>query len=82
MSLTSTDLADIRSILKEELEPIRGDLEALTNDVKEIYKMISTLQQSVITDKAFEKLSLEQKILTLNAELISAAKQAGIELPR
>lgn len=86
MSLTATDLAEIRSILKEELrvelEPLRGELEALRNDIKEIYSMISDLQHTTITDRGFKKLSLEQKILTLNAELISAAKQAGIELPR
>lgn len=32
--------------------------------------------------KDFKKLELEKKLLTLNAELISAARQAGITLPR
>lgn len=82
MSLTSTDLADIRTIIKDELKPVRDELEALRNDIQEIYDMISDLRNPSITDKDFKKLSLEKKILTLNAELISAAKQAGIELPR
>jgi hypothetical protein len=47
MSLSSTDLSEIRSIFKEELrqelEPIKGGLEALSNDVKEIYTMIADL---------------------------------------
>jgi hypothetical protein len=86
MALTATDLVDIRSIfreeLKEEIEPIRGDLIAMSNDIKEIYSMIATLQNSSITDSRFRKMTLESKLLTLNAELLEAAKQAGINLPR
>ena len=82
MSLTSTDLADIRGILKEELKPIRGELEALRNDIKDIYDMISDLQNKGLPEKQFQKLSVEQKLLKLNSELLFAAKQAGIQLPR
>lgn len=82
MSLTSTDLADIRGILKEELRPLQGELEALSNDIKEIYGMISDLQNKTLPKKQFQKLSVEQKLLKLNSELLFAAKQAGIQLPR
>lgn len=82
MSLTSTDLADIRGILKEELKPIRGELEALRNDIKDIYDMISDLQNKALPEKQFQKLSVEQKLLKLNSELLFAAKQAGVQLPR
>ena len=86
MSLTSADLDEIRNIVQSaisvELRPIRDELEIIRNDIKEIYFMISDLQHSTITDKDFKKLSLEKKLLTLNAELLSAAKQAGITLPR
>ena len=82
MSLTSTDLADIRGILKEELKPLQGELEALRNDIKEIYDMISDLQNKILPEKQFQKLSVEQKLLKLNSELLFAAKQAGIQLPR
>ena len=82
MSLTALDLSEIRTILKQELKPIQGELEALRNDIEEIYDMMADLKQPVITDRSFKKLSLEKKILTLNAELVSAAKQAGISLPR
>jgi len=94
MNLTTDDLQAIREIIKteltitvretvkEELMPISGELEALRNDVKEIYEMLSDLEGKVAPDKQFRKLSLEQQLLKLNSELLAAAKQAGISLPR
>ena len=82
MSLTSEDLLQIRTIVSEVVEPLRGEIEALSNDVKEIYNMISEMQSTTFTDKTFQKRSIEEKLLTLNAELLAAAKQAGIKLPR
>ena len=44
MSLTATDLHDMRIIIQEELkvhiDPLSGRIEALENDVKEIYYML------------------------------------------
>ncbi|OGL34870.1 hypothetical protein A3F65_04120 [Candidatus Saccharibacteria bacterium RIFCSPHIGHO2_12_FULL_47_16b] len=82
MSLTATDLSEIRSIMREELKPLEGKLEAIENDVKEIYAMLKQMKSSVITDKNFAKVSVEAKLLRLNAELLEAAKQAGVTLPR
>lgn len=82
MSLTYDDLQEIRKIVEETVNPIKGELEALRNDIKEIYDMIADLQSKVLPDKQFQKLSLEQKLLKLNSELLIAAKQAGISLPR
>ena len=89
MGLTPSDLIEIRNIVKEEVEPVRGDIKALTNDIEEIYDRLAILERSItrierkiIPNRDFEKLNLEQKLLKLNAELISAAKQAGISLPR
>lgn len=82
MSLTQDDLQRIKSIVENAVDPIYGKLEALESDIKEIYFMIADLQRSSIPEKDFEKLSLEKKLLTLNSELIKAAKQAGITLPR
>ena len=86
MSLTTNDLEEIRNIVRSsisvELKPVKDELDMIRNDIKEIYFMIADLQHSSITDKDFRKLSLEKKLLTLNSELISAAKQAGITLPR
>lgn len=82
MSLTQEDLQQIEAIFDRKLNPVFGELKALREDIKEIYDMISGLQSSVITDSEFSKKSLEEKLLTLNAELLAAAKQAGIVLPR
>lgn len=43
---------------------------------------IASVNSKIIPHKEFEKLSLEQKILKLNSELIIAAEQAGVTLPR
>lgn len=82
MSLTQSDLQQIRSLFEEYIKPIDGRLQALENDVKEIYQMITEIQQTTVTDVKFKKLSLEKKLLTLNTELLATAKQAGITLPR
>lgn len=82
MSLTQSDLQEIRSIVQTAVEPLTNEIQALRNDVKDIYDMISELQSATITDKEFKKRSLEEKLLTLNAELLAAAKQAGVKLPR
>lgn len=81
MSLSYDDLQEIRKIVEETVNPIKGDLEALSNDIKEIYGMIANIQRSTSPSKSFEKLSIEAKILKLHFELIEAAKQAGVNLP-
>jgi len=88
MSLNLNDLNEIRNIVesaltkqsKEVIRPIQSELQAL--DIKEIYDMISDLQNKTLPEKQFQKLSVEQKLLKLNSELLFAAKQAGIHLPR
>lgn len=94
MSLTADDLQSIRTMVQDavgttvrdevstQIKPLTNKIEAIHNDIKEIYKMISDLQSSTITDKSFKKKSLEDKLLTVNAELLAMAKQAGITLPR
>ncbi len=81
MSLSYDDLQAIRTIVEETVNPLRGDIEALSNDVKDIYEMISDLQKAIGVNGSFEKLSIEKKILRLHAQLIEAAKQAGVSLP-
>ena len=89
MSLTHSDLQKIRTIVEEVVSPLSGEIQALTNDIKEIYDMIADLQKEVIDimknllpDKLLEKLTIEQKLLKLNTELLAAAKQVGVSLPR
>ncbi len=82
MSLTQEDLQQIASIFDTKLEPVFNELKALREDIKEIYGMLTELQSGTITDTDFARKSLEEKLLTLNAELLAAAKQVGIALPR
>jgi peptidoglycan hydrolase CwlO-like protein len=81
MSLTLSDLQEIRSIVEQTVQPLQHELQALRNDIKEIYDMISELQTNS-SDSKFGKLSLQEQILELNSKLVRAAKQAGINLPR
>jgi hypothetical protein len=81
MSLSYDDLQAIRTVVEETVNPLRGDIEALSNDVKDTYEMISDLQKVVGVNGSFEKLSVEKKILRLHAELVEAARQAGVSLP-
>lgn len=82
MSLTTTDLQEIRNIVNEEVHPSQNELHALRNAIKEIYEMISDLQLNSAAEKEFDKPTIKKKILELNAKLVSVAKQAGITLPR
>ena len=90
MSLTTNDLNEIRDIIEsaltrqssEIIKPIQNELQALRSDIREIYDMLSELESKVAPNEQFSKLTLEQKLLKLNSELLAAAKQAGISLPR
>jgi prefoldin subunit 5 len=86
MSLTQEDLLQIRKVVEDvvhrELEPLTGKIEALENDIKEIYDMLKELQKQNSPVPSFSKGSVEEKLLTLNADLLALAKQEGITLPR
>lgn len=82
MSLTQEDLQQIEAIFDRKLNPVFGELTALREDIKEIYDILSKLQSGEISDTVFRKKSLEEKLLTINTELLTAAKQAGVILPR
>ena len=81
MSLSFDDLQNIRNIVEETVNPIQGELKALSSDVKEIYSMISKLQNTNNSDSSNESVSVEDKILRIHSELVSAAKQVGVTLP-
>ncbi len=89
MSLTTNDFDEIRNIIEsslakqshEVIKPIQGELEALGNDIKEIYEMITDIQKGSLNRQSFQKLSLEEKLLNLHTDLVEAAKQAGVSLP-
>lgn len=82
MSLTHDDLQLIRQIMREELEPLSGRLEALENDIKDMYAMIADLQRSSIADDTFRKRPAKERILILHAEIVAVAKELGVTLPQ
>ena len=94
MSLTTVDLSQIRTIVREEVDSIinsridprfdrvDGTIEAVNNDIKDIHEMVSELQKLVRPIAHFEKYDLEQKILTTYKNIVTIAKEAGVTLPR
>lgn len=81
MSLSNEDLQAIRQIVQEVITPLEGKLEALENDVKEIYAMLSDLRNKPKSSDISAASNLEEKLLLLHADVLAAAKQAGIVLP-
>lgn len=81
MSLSNEDLQSIRQIVEETISPVKGELEALGNDIKEIYTMITYIQKNPSSKISLQKLNLEEMILNLHSDLIEAARQAGVTLP-
>ena len=78
VAVLKTDVAELKSDMREvkhSLASLEGRVAALEADVKEIYAMLAP-------DKKFEKLMIEKKLLRINGELLLAAKEAGITLPR
>jgi phosphopantetheine adenylyltransferase len=47
MSLSFNDLQAIRAIVREEITPVENRLEAVENDVKEIYFMMSDMRRDL-----------------------------------
>ncbi len=90
MSLTNEDLAQIRDIVSDvferKIDPVLGELEALRNDVKEIYTMLADLNKRIdqksILDPSFSSLPDKEQLLRLNEVLVSTAQRMGVELPR
>ncbi len=75
-------LKDDMTQVKFTLDRLDGRVEALENDIKELYFMQTGRENISLTDPTFAKLPLEKKLLVFNTELLGMAKQAGITLPR
>lgn len=52
MSLSFNDLQAIRAIVREEITPVENRLEAVENDVKEIYFMMGDMRRDLNTLKS------------------------------
>lgn len=76
---------EVVSIIDSRMDPrfdtLEGRIKTLNNDVKDIYKMISTLQKLTRRVAHFEKFDLEQKVIITYKNILSIAKEAGIKLP-
>lgn len=80
-----TDIADLKSDMrqvKSSLVSLEDKVTTLEADIKEIYLMLADLQNTQLPNRSFKKLTLEQKLLKINTELLATAKEAGISLPR
>jgi len=68
---------EMESMLDRKLEPVLDKLEALENDVKEIYTMLHDADIPPL----HESLSPEKKILKMHRELLVLAKEMNVALP-
>ena len=67
---------EVEPLLDRKLEPILDKLEALENDVKEIYTMLREADIPPLD----ESLSPEKKIIKMHKELLNLAKELNISL--
>ena len=67
---------------KERLDRVKGELQALTNDIKEIYDVIYGKPSRSFMSASFAKMSPKERLLVINEELLKMAKATGVVLPR
>lgn len=67
---------------KERLDRVEGELQALTNDIKEIYDVIYGKPSRSFMSASFAKMSPRERLLVINEELLKMAKATGVVLPR
>jgi len=66
----------------KRLGNIEGRLDALEDDIKELYLMVSNVQKnSLAGTKKFADLSAEQKLLAMHQEICKLATDMGVQLP-
>lgn len=66
--------------VKDRLDTLEWQVEALTNDIKEIYAVIYKKPNRTLVSKNFEKLSTEDKITIMHEELLKIAKHENVTL--
>ena len=77
--MTKPQDATNEDIMISSPSSIESRVEVLEADMTEIYHMLAKRDSG---DTTFTQLSLEKKLLKLNANLLATAKEAGIVLPR
>lgn len=81
VSTLKIDVSALKIDMREanrKLTDLGGKVEALDNDIRELYQLVSQKQSQ---GKSYDKLSIEQKFLKMHSEFAQLAKQAGIVLP-
>lgn len=73
--------SDMREV-KNRLGRVEGELQALTNDIEEIYDVIYNKPNKTLMSASFAKMSSKEKLLVINEELLKIAKDTGVVLPR
>ncbi|TAH32036.1 hypothetical protein EYC58_05185 [Candidatus Saccharibacteria bacterium] len=72
--------------IDEKIDTLSGQSEAIGNDVRAIYFMISDMtkriDQKSLLDPNFLKLPEKEQLLRLNDVLLATAKRLGVTLPR
>ncbi len=66
--------------VKDRLDTLEWQVEALTNDIKEIYAVIYKKPNRTLVSRNFEKLSTEDKITIMHEELLKIAKHENVTL--
>lgn len=80
MALTNDDKQWIKGAIADGV--VEDRLQALTNDIKEIYDVIYGKPNKSFMSASFAKMSSKEKLLVINEELLKMAKDAGVVLPR
>ena len=80
MALTNDDKQWIKGAIADGV--VEGRLQALANDIKEIYDVIYGKPNKSFMSASFAKMSSKEKLLVINEELLKMAKDAGVVLPR
>lgn len=67
--------------LVERLGSVEGGIEALRNDILEIYNSIYKKPSKSIVSAGFDKLSTRDKIVIMQEQIQKLAKETGVTLP-
>lgn len=72
--------------IDKKLEPLYGEMQAIRNDLKDIYQTLADIDKLInrkpVSDKGFMKLSDKEQLLWLNDMLLATAKRLNVDLPR
>lgn len=78
LGILETDVKEI----KEQLGTHNWQIEAMANDIKELYAAIFKEPSPILVSKSFEKLSDRDKISVMNQQILKMAKKLDVELSR